>query len=91
MDFQELVLMIVSGLINFCSISSYISSLLNKPVWLCVCCTVNSSCRGFKQLLSIKDTLEKHYSEQALVDFRCGAEEAQDFIIHMPGEVSYTQ
>lgn len=45
--------------------------------------------RGLKQLLSINVTLEKHYSEQPFVDFRCGPGEAEDFIICVPGDVSY--
>lgn len=45
--------------------------------------------RGLKQLLSINVTLEKHYSEQPFVDFRCGPGKAEDFIICAPGDVSY--
>lgn len=45
--------------------------------------------RGLKQLLSINVTLEKHYAEQPFVDFRCGPGEAEDFIICVPGDVSY--
>lgn len=45
--------------------------------------------RGLKQLLSINVTLEKHYTEQPFVDFRCGPGEAEDFIICVPGDVSY--
>lgn len=45
--------------------------------------------RGLKQLLSINVTLEKHYSEQPFVDFRCGPREPEDFIICGPGDVSY--
>lgn len=51
-----------------------------------VCCCAR---RGLKQLLPINVTLEKHYSEQPFVDFRCGPGKAEDFIICAPGDVSY--
>lgn len=60
----------------------------NVALWLTglVCSCTR---RGLEQLLSINVTLEKHYSEQPFVDFRCGPGEVEDFIIFVPGDVSY--